>query len=285
MSGLATPLDLRQQAEAASAALPALLLAAEELAATVAPGVHGRRRAGVGEDFWQYRPAHAGDTARNVDWRRSARSEGQFVRDREWQAAQALMIWVDPAPSMTFAARPSLPTKADRARVLALALALLALRGGERVGLAQPGAVPRPGRAHLPELALALAAGGAAQPVLTVRGRAVLISDFLGDPAVVQATLTAAAAQGVRGALLQVLDPVEHSFPYAGRMILHEGGLAHETRDAAGLRDRYLDRLAARRDQLDRAARQAGWTLGLHLTDAPPAMALLWLYQALEGAR
>ena len=75
--------QLRAGAEAASAALPALMLSAERLAASLTAGAHGQRRAGTGEDFWQYRPATQGDTARSIDWRRSARSDGQFVRDRE----------------------------------------------------------------------------------------------------------------------------------------------------------------------------------------------------------
>ncbi len=46
---------LRQRAEALAATLPPLLVAAERVAATVAQGVHGRRRAGMGESFWQFR--------------------------------------------------------------------------------------------------------------------------------------------------------------------------------------------------------------------------------------
>jgi uncharacterized protein (DUF58 family) len=78
---------LRARAEALGQSLPPLLAEAELLAATVVLGDHGRRRAGMGDEFWQYRPAHAGDSARMIDWRRSARSDSHFVREREWQAA------------------------------------------------------------------------------------------------------------------------------------------------------------------------------------------------------
>lgn len=275
--------DLRRQGEAAADALPALMLAAEELAATVAPGLHGRRRAGPGEDFWQYRAAQPGEPARMIDWRRSARGDTAYVRDREWQAAQALTIWVDPAPSLTFAGGPGVPTKADRARVLALALAMLALRAGERVGLALPDAPPRPGRAQLPALAARLLAGLLADPVLATRGRAAIFTDGLGDPDRLAQTMAEAAGRGIRGVLTQVLDPLEASFPFHGRLILHEGALAHETREAGALRAAYLDRLAARRDDLARAAAAAGWAFAHHTTDAPPALALMSLYQALEA--
>lgn len=280
----AAPADLRRQAEATAAALPALMLAAEELAATVAPGLHGRRRAGAGEDFWQYRAAQPGEPARMIDWRRSARGDTAYVRDREWQAAQALTIWVDPAPSLDFAGAAGVPTKADRARLLALALALLALRAGERVGLALPDRPPRPGRAQLPDLAARLHAGLPAAPVLATRGRAAIFTDGLGDADALTRVMAEAAGRGIRGVLTQVLDPLEASFPFHGRMILHEGTLAHETAEAGAVRADYLDRLAARRAGLARAAAAAGWAFAHHITDAPPALALMSLAQALEAA-
>ncbi len=181
--------DLRPRAEALGAALPPLLAAADHLAQAVMLGEHGRRRSGMGDEFWQYRPAHSGDGARGIDWRRSARSDGHFVREHEWQAAQSVLIWVDPAASMRFSGDRKRPAKADRARLLALALALLLLRGGERVGLAGDDAPPRAGRAQADRIALALLSEDAedyGRPDvigLPPHGRVVLVSDFLGDPA------------------------------------------------------------------------------------------------------
>ena len=84
--------DLRARAEALGQTLPPLLAAAEHLAATVTLGEHGRRRPGMGDDFWQYRPARAGDALRLIDWRRSARSDQAFVQEREWQAAMRRVL-------------------------------------------------------------------------------------------------------------------------------------------------------------------------------------------------
>ncbi len=273
--------DLRAGAEATGAGLPALVLAAEDLAASAVPGQHGRRRPGAGEDFWQYRPAASGDAARLIDWRRSARGDTALVREREAQGAEALMLWVDPSPGMDFASRPGLPTKTHRARLVALALAVLALRGGERVGLAAPGLPPRAGRAQLDTLALGLTGALPALPRLAGRGRAVILSDFMADPAPLAALLAGAA---MRGALCQVLDPVEETFPFAGRSILFEEAQTHETREAGGLRAAYLARLAERRAVLAALARAHGWHLVTHRTDAPAAQALRALHQALgEG--
>jgi uncharacterized protein (DUF58 family) len=286
--------SLRPRAEAEAARLPPLLARAERLARTVLLGEHGRRRAGAGDDFWQYRPVQAGDSRTMIDWRRSARSDAQFVRQREWQVAQSVMLWVDPAASMRFASDTDLPEKADRARLLALAIALLLDRGGERVGLTGGALPPRRGAAQIARLAEALTQDSDAEYAgpdmsgLVPHGRALLISDFLGDPAPVRAALTAAADRGVRGVLCQVLDPAEEAFPYRGRTIFESmgGGLRHETLKAADLRPRYLERLAARKDDLARLAAATGWTHGCHHTDTSAQSALLWLYRAMsEGGR
>jgi uncharacterized protein (DUF58 family) len=284
--------DLRSRAETLGQSLPALLAEAEHLAATLMLGEHGRRRAGQGDEFWQYRPAHQGDAARSIDWRRSARSDAHFVREREWQAAQSVSLWVDGSRSMGFSGAKDRAPKLDRARVLALALAVLLLRGGERVGIA--GLPPRPGRAQIMALMDALERDlatddyGSPQVVgMVPHGRAVFLSDFLGDIDPIETALTAAADRGVKGVMVQVLDPAEEDFPFDGRTIFESmgGSLRHETLKAGDLRGRYLDRLATRKARLTDLARAVGWHFHTHHTGEPAQMALLWAYGALEGGR
>ncbi len=289
---VAFPARLRRDAEGLAAGLPALLADAEHLAATLILGEHGRRRAGTGDEFWQYRPAGAGDSARSIDWRRSGRSDAHFVREREWQAAQTVSLWVDDARSMGFSGDAGRPSKGGRARVLALALAQLLLRGGERVGLL-PAVAPRAGRSQMMPLALALAAEGETEygaPVtaqLASQSRAVFISDFLGDLEPVEAALIRAADRGVRGALMQILDPVEEAFPFDGRTIFESmtGRLRHETLKAGDLRGRYLERLAERKARLAHLAAATGWRWSTHHTGEGAQAALLWLYTAMERRR
>ncbi len=282
---------LRERSEAEASRLPPLLACAEHLAGTVLLGDHGRRRSGLGDDFWQYRPAQIGDSRRLIDHRRSARGDQQFVREREWQIAQSIMLWVDQGASMRFASDKNLPTKADRARLLGLSTAILLVRGGERVGLTGTTLPPRRGNAQIIRLAQAWSEDAQtdyAPPehrAMIPHARAVFISDFLGPLDEVELALTKAADRGVRGVLLQVLDPSEESFPYSGRTIFESvGGTArHETLKAADLRDRYLDRLAQRKDALTQLCRATGWQMGLHHTGDSAQSALLWLYRALDG--
>ena len=283
-------LALRARAEAEAARLPPLLARAEQLAGTVLLGEHGRRRAGMGDDFWQYRPSQPGDTAAMVDWRRSARGEQTFVREREWQIAQSVMLWVDRAASMRFSSDKGLPEKGERARLLALALSILLIRGGERVGLTGFNLPPRRGNAQLERLAAVFMDEDAADyGTPEARGmiphaRAVFVSDFLADIAPVEAALAKAADRGVRGVLVQVLDPSEESFPFQGRTIFESigGTLAHETLKAGELRGRYLQRLAERKDRLSGLCRATGWQYTCHHTGDSAQSALLWLWRALD---
>ena len=215
------------------------------------------------------------------------------MRETEWQAAQTVMLWVDDAASMRFAAGRR-PSKLRRAQTLALALAVLAVRGGERTGLAQLAEPPRGGRAQLMRLADALMEGGEAPDygaprprVMPMGSRAVFLSDFLGDPAPLSEAMTSAADRGVTGVLVQVLDPEEEVFPYDGRTVFESmtGAVRFETLKAGRLREDYLSRLAERRDRLDALCRRTGWRFQVHHTDAQAGAALLSLYGALEKRR
>ncbi len=287
-----TPISaLRQRSEEEASKLPALLARAEHLAGTVLLGDHGRRRSGLGDDFWQYRPVQQGDAYRDIDWRRSARSDMQFVREREWQIAQSVILWVDQTASMRFASDKDLPSKADRARTLALATSILLIRGGERVGLTGFNLPPRRGQVQITRLAEMLSIDDGeeyAEPEargMIPQSRALFFSDFMGDPAPVEAALTKAADRGVRGALVQILDPSEEQFPFDGRTIFQSvgGGVLHETLKAGDLRSRYLDRLAERKERLQHLSKVTGWQYLCHHTDNSAQSALLWIYRAMDG--
>ncbi len=283
--------SLRARAEAQAAHLPPLLARAEHLAGTVLLGEHGRRRSGVGDDFWQYRPVQPGDERRFIDWRRSAKSDMQFVRQKEWQIAQTVAIWVDNAASMRFASRDDLPEKSDRARLLALAMAILLNRAGERVGLAGRTLPPKRGEGQLARLSEAFSQdneddyGRPETGGMLAHSRALFVSDFMADVDAAKSALTKAADRGVKGVLLQVLDPAEEAFPYRGRTIFESvgGTLAHETLKASDLRDAYLERLNTRKAELRALCAATGWQYGLHHTSDSAQAILLWLYRAFDG--
>lgn len=275
-------------AEQLGAALPPLLVEAQRVAATVMPGVHGRRRAGPGEAFWQFRPYVAGDQAARIDWRQSAKSDRVFVRETEWEAAQTVALWHATGPGMEWRSGKEVPAKALRAQLLLLALASLLLRGGERVRIF---GLPRPfaGRGALPQIADSLAqmAPRPDDPRLARHARAVLFGDFWEPLEDTRTWLATLAGQGVRGHLLQVLDPAEETLPYAGRVrfeAVGAGGIAALVPRVETVRDVYAERLARHRAGLAALASGAGWSFATHRTDQPPEAALLALYQTLAPA-
>src|ERR1700749_5203122 len=117
------PASIRRDAAALSARLPSLVIAARHVAQTVRHGVHGRRRAGSGETFWQFRPFLSGEPSARVDWRRSAREERAFVREREWEAAHTVWVWFDRSPSMQFGSTLAAGSKIGAGGLLSLAFA------------------------------------------------------------------------------------------------------------------------------------------------------------------
>ncbi|WP_376095510.1 DUF58 domain-containing protein [Roseomonas sp. CCTCC AB2023176] len=277
------------RAEAAAARLPALIVAAERVAATIMGGVHGRRRAGSGDAFWQFRPYVPGDDATRVDWRQSGKSDRVFVRETEWEAAQTVALWRDPSEGMIWTGDPSRPTKRDRADLLLLALSSLLLRGGERVRLIGGGRGVS-GRSSLATLAARLGRldGPPVDQTLPRHARAVLFGDFLGPLPDMRDQLSGLASSGLATTLVVIADPAEESLPYAGRVRFEPlgGGLD----DIAlvprveGIRELYQERLAAHRAGLAALAASLGMRLLTHRTDAPAGAALLALWQALAPA-
>jgi uncharacterized protein (DUF58 family) len=285
-----------RRAEALGARLPPLLVAAERVAATVAQGVHGRRRVGQGDSFWQFRRFVPGDSVARIDWRQSAKSgrpipEGWFIRETEWEAAQTVCLWRDASASMRWRSRSASVEKRERAGLLLLALASLLLRGGERVAIMAPGQRPLAGRAGLDRLAETLEAEpdedvGLPPDVLLPRhARVVLLGDFLSPLSEIQAAIGRLAAVPVSGHVLQILDPAEADLPYAGRIRFR--GLEREGDTliprVEGVRDEYGRRLKAQQEGLAAMCGAAGFGFAIHRTDHSPEAALLGLYMALTA--
>ena len=287
-----TALKTQHDAEHLTQGFAALLAEAHQLTASISHGAHGRRRSGAGEEFWQYRMAVETDAIRDIDWRRSARSDDHFVRQHEWQNTQSIHLWVDRGASMLFQSQQTLPMKAQRAAVLGLAISILLAKGGEKIGLTDLGDPPRQGLAQIEKMAMALARTSPDQEFSTPARKemrqgqkAIFISDFLGDWDKIFENLSYAANQNVNGYLVQVLDPVEEDFPFRGRTVLFSMNKGHkfETLRAQSLRNEYREKLAERKAALKQLSKKTGWRYFCHQTDEAASVPLIWLYRALGG--
>lgn len=270
--------------------LPVLLLEAEQAAHSFMRGAHGRRRAGTGETFWQFRHYAPGDSIRNIDWKQTAKRDDAYVREREWEAAQTLWLWRDASKSMNFSSLRNTPSKRHCAEVLLLALGILALNGGEQVGLIGTGLAPQSHTSairrlcdYLPQQDRLLESGRG----ISARTRAVLFSDFYFPLDDISAFCARLAARHVRGVLVQLFDPAEKTLPYNGRVKFRDS----EDKDSTltlpqveSARALYEERFAEHQRTLARIAADNGWTFHAFSTTAPRENVLATLYDALAAS-
>ncbi len=285
-----TPLaTLRAEAEVVARQLPDAALNAAA-ADVIHPGAAGRKRAGSGEQFWQYRHYAQTDAADRIDWRRSARSDDYFVRETELETTRTILFWTDPHPGFDWSGDPARVTKIDRARTLILALGVILAKSGERVGILggkRQAGLGKTAADRLAESLLETGTGTLTPPKSAAI--AVIASDFYDPIPVWQTRLTPLATRCKNGVLLAVSDPVEHGFPYTGRTKFTRPGTQTSRifGRAETVRDDYLARLKAHGEALQQLADSMGWAMVRHRTDTPALQGAAALQLALQhfGAR
>jgi uncharacterized protein (DUF58 family) len=272
-------------ARSLAAAMPRLILEARRVAATVIHGLHGRRRAGSGENFWQYRRFTSGEPAQSVDWRRSARDDHLYVREREWEASHTVWIWADRSPSMAFQSALAPESKLERAVVIAFALAEVLVQGGERIGIpglmrptASRNVIEKMAQAvlHDPSERASLPPSFAPSPLSEV----VLLSDLWSPIGEVRQTIAQLSGAGAHGHAVQIVDPAEESFPYSGRIefIEPEGAGSITAGRAETWRTDYQSVVAAHREAIRTETARPGWSFIIHRTDRSASELLMALH-------
>jgi uncharacterized protein (DUF58 family) len=294
-------LRLRFGAEESAAHLDAFVACAQRAAQEVVHGMHGQRRSGAGESFWQFRPYERGDRPQDIDWRQSARGDHVFIRQRERQLAHAAWIWCAHNASMDFSSLPeTLPTKQDRAQLLALSCALLMVRGGETVQMAGEAKIGRSEKqitrlaSHILKTPTALLPEAENLETLSKRAFPVLIGDFLSPIEEIEATLKMCASLAHKGVVLQILDPAELNLPYEGRILFEDpfyalsplpanrGGACPPVANVADIRQAYIQRIKTHLDLVSGLCRSLGLLHIVHVTNQAPKAALDQLYAALH---
>src|SRR3954470_11939788 len=273
-----------------AATLPRLILESRKIAATVIHGLHGRRRSGSGENFWQFRRFVSGEEARRIDWRRSARDDNLYVRERAWEASHTIWLWPDRSPSMDFTSKLSEWSKLARALVVSFALAEVLVQGGERVGIHE---IMRPtsNRNIIEKMAETIVHDTSDRPSLPPNfspasfSEVLLLSDFWSPVSEFRRIIGQLAANGARGHVVQVVDPAEESCPYMGRVeFVEPEGLGSITAGRAETwRSEYQALVANHRAALRAECEQFGWSFTVHRTDRGPTE-LLFAIHARMGA-
>ena len=284
-------LEIKEQAQDIAATLPSLVLSAQRVADVVAQGIHGRHRAGSGEEFWQYRQYQQGDAARSIDWRRSAKSDQIYIKQREWEIPQTVWLWCDHSLSMRFSSDSAWPEKMYRAEILLLALVILLTKAGERVGLIGSEMTPSSARSTVNPMAAHLITQRTAPSdsipnidALSNNSRLVMISDFFLPTAIFQQNILNFAKRSGQGCLLQILDPAEEEFDWQGRILFQ--GLENNQKilieKTQSIRTLYQHRLLAHRLELENTCRSLGWSFLHSHTNKPAVATLITLYGLLN---
>jgi uncharacterized protein (DUF58 family) len=271
-----------------AASLPRLVLEARRIAANVIHGLHGRRRAGAGESFWQYRRFVSGEPAQRVDWRRSARDDHLYVREQEWEAAHTIWLWPDRSPSMAFASRQARDSKLERGLIVAFALAELLVSGGERVGIpclmnptSNNNVIDKMAQAMLHDDAVRASLPPSFVP--SSLAEVVVLSDFWSPMSEIKTMLAGLSASGAHGTLIQIVDPAEETFPYSGRVefVEPEGGGVITAGRAESWASDYVTRVALHREQIRSETNRLDWLFSTHTTSRTAAELLLFLHSGM----
>lgn len=293
ISGRVLKSDALARGRLRAALIPDCLVEAQRVANIVIAGWHGRRKRGTGDNFWQFRQFTQGENYATIDWRKSARDDHLYVRDKEWETAHTVWLWADMSPSMWFRSEMTHLTKESRGLVILFAMAEILSRSGERIGI--PGLMdPILARDGAERMAQVLIAADDDHPQLKAPDLSqinrlsdvILISDFLDDGEKIIETCASNSRLGIRGHLVEVCDPAEEVFPYTGRteFIEPERRTKFLAGRAASLADDYVKAYQQRRLALSEQVRRFGWSFTTHRTDRLASDALAALYGFLTGA-
>lgn len=292
ISNVADQTDTLARGRLRAALIPDCLVEARRVANIVIAGWHGRRKRGTGDNFWQFRQFTQGESVSNIDWRKSARDDQLYVRDKEWETAHTVWLWADLSPSMQFQSEMSEVSKESRSLVILFALAEILSRSGERIGI--PGVMdPILARNGAERLAQVLAHNRAqnlksTMPDLSNVKRLsdiIVISDFLGDGEEIISQVAPVAQRGTRGHLIEVSDPTEEIFPYTGRIEFRdpETNARLVAGKASTIAEDYSIAYKNRRTALSDEIRRMGWSYTHHRTDRAASEALASVHGFLSG--
>lgn len=251
-------------------------------------GQHGQKRSGSGSDFWQYREYREGDAAHSIDWRKSARSDGYFVKEQEWQKSQQVSIWFSHDHSMDFKHSDSPLTKKQYAAIISYILCAKFVHAGETVSFLNGYIKNCNGAAKLNNLAHSLTSTNPplnSQQFGLKNAYPVLIADFWEKPHLIEDKIKNLTANNYCGLILQIIDPAELDLPYKGRVKLTDEYSDHEDtgilNKIENIRDEYKQRILAHNKLVQEIAHKYGCQYICVDTHSPMSEACMNIYQAI----
>ncbi|MAE50455.1 MAG: hypothetical protein CMH27_01455 [Micavibrio sp.] len=284
-------ITLRHSAEQAAQSLPALRAEAEKAVASVLHGDHAQSKPGMGEKFWQYREYVPGDRPQDIDWRQTAKTEHVFIRQREWQTAQTSILWCSQSQSMAFTSSNRFPTKQQTARVLTMALGIMMVRAGEKIGSFCAGKTGR-SESALEDLATKLtqdirSLAPLPDPNLYALPRHAYffqIGDYLEPLSEIEQNFKQFSGSTAGGCVIQILDPSELELLYNGRVLFRDKnhGKTQRVDNVAAIRAAYQKRIQNHNEALHQLCKEHHWHHIMHRTDQDYAETLSTIWSMIS---
>ena len=115
----------------------------------------------------------------------------------------------------------------------------------------------------------------------------VVLSDFWSPMPEIRTMLAGLSASGAHGTLVQIVDPAEETFPYAGRVefVEPEGGGVITAGRAESWASDYVARVARHRDEIRNETNKLDWLFSTHTTSRSAAELLLFLHSGMMSAK
>jgi len=281
---------------------------------------------GQGMNFDEVREYQPGDEVRSIDWNVTARMNHPFIKKFVEERELTLMLVVDVSGSGLFGSRSQ--SKRELAAEIASVLAFSAIRNNDKVGLilftdeVEKFIPPRKGRRHVLRVIREVLffepkrrgtdLNEALEFLLRVtphRAIAVVISDFLGSPAVPSKTrssrlrpqmmllesLAQASFPMLRQAnrrhdvvAVQITDPYELELPALGRLVFNDaetGEVVEVNTNDTRKRAAFAERQSRAQADLARLFRAAAIDAIQLRTDQPYAIGLARFFETRERRR
>jgi uncharacterized protein (DUF58 family) len=283
---------MRIKAEELTLQIPKLLVKANNIANTVWEGVHNRNKAGVGDNFWQFRKYEYGYPAHLIDWKKSAKSYDIFVQEKELDTLQNVVIWRDTSKSMDFSSSKVIEKKIYRANLLTLALTIILSKSGENIVLNGFNSKLLHGKEVInfisDQLTKKVKDDYLSEPnidEIKSNSDVILISDFLNDIKHTEEILRKLSARGINGNMIHILDPAEKTFPYKGR--INFNGLEEEESiligNAESIKNNYKKAMNSHCTKIKKLSLSYSWKYYMDTTDNSPESSLLKICNTLSN--
>jgi len=278
---------MRIQAEKLASLTPNLSIRANKLANTVLEGIHNRNKAGIGDNFWQFRKYEYGDPIQLIDWKKTGKSSDIFIQEKELSTVQNINIWRDTSNSMNYHSNKNIILKSDIANILTLALSLIFSKKGENVSINGINNKSITEDNNLEPITDTLnnktTTRYVSKPNLNEiknNSSSILIGDFLYNSKITNNIIKTLSSRNIYGIIIHIIDPAEKSFPFKGRINFNglEGEDPYLIGNVEAVKEEYSKIFEDHIKNIKNTAKSYGWNYFMHITDKPLEELMIDIY-------